>query len=147
MEDHLQDGRNPAVSEAAAPTGQAPAGQAGAGRVLCRLDDIEDGQAKGFTLGQGQEAGQGLEAREIFVVRAGARALAYVNSCPHLGTPLDWQGDRFISLDSGLIMCATHGALFEIADGFCVDGPCVGKNLEPVPVVIDADGRVRLVAG
>ncbi|MCH7634488.1 MAG: Rieske (2Fe-2S) protein [Proteobacteria bacterium] len=139
MEDHLQDGRDPAVSEAAAPTGQAPAGQAGAGRVLCRLDDIEDGQGKGFTLGQGPEA------REIFVVREGARVFGYVNSCPHLGTPLDWQSDRFILDDSGLIMCATHGALFEIADGFCVDGPCVGKNLEPVPVVIDADGRVRLV--
>ncbi len=124
------------MSEAPAPTSQA-----GAGRVLCRLDDIEDGQAKGFTLGQGPEA------REIFVVREGARVFGYVNSCPHLGTPLDWQGDRFISLDSGLIMCATHGALFEIADGFCVDGPCVGKNLEPVPVVIDADGRVRLAAG
>ncbi len=144
MEDHLQDGRDPAVSEAPAPTGQAPTGQsgpdqAGAGRVLCRLDDIEDGQAKGFTLGQG------LAAREIFVVRQGARALGYVNSCPHLGTPLDWQGDRFIALDSGLLMCATHGALFQIADGFCVDGPCVGESLEPVPVVVDGDGRVRLV--
>ena len=133
------------MSEAPAPTGQAGAGQAGADRVLCRLDDIEDGQAKGFTLGQRLEAGQGLEAREIFVVREGARVFGYVNSCPHLGTPLDWQGDRFISLDSGLIMCATHGALFEIADGFCVDGPCVGENLEPAPVVIDGDGRVLLV--
>ncbi len=142
MEDHLPDGRDPAVSEAPAPTSQA-----GAGRVLCRLDDIEDGQAKGFTLGQGPEAGQGLEAREIFVVRAGARVLGYVHYCPHLGTPLDWQGDRFIALDSGLIMCATHGALFQIADGFCVDGPCVGKSLEPVPVVVDGDDRVRLVEG
>ena len=149
MEDHLQDGRDPAVKRpedapdaAAGPeqTGIAEA-RVGAGRVLCRLDDIEDGQAKGFTLGQG------LEAREIFVVREGARAFGYVNSCPHLGTPLDWQGDRFISLDSGLIMCATHGALFEIVDGFCVDGPCVGENLEPAPVVIDGDGRVRLVEG
>ena len=139
MEDHLQDGRDPAVSEAAAPTGQSGTDQSGAGRVLCRLDDIEDGQAKGFTLGQG------LEAREIFVVRQGARAFGYVNSCPHLGTPLDWQGDRFISLDSGLIMCATHGALFEFADGFCVDGPCVGQNLELAPVVVDDDGQVRLV--
>ncbi len=137
MEGHLQDGRDPAVSEAAAPTG----------RVLCRLDDIEDGQAKGFTLGQGLDAGEGLEAREIFVVREGARAFGYVNSCPHQGLPLDWQGDRFISLDCGLIMCATHGALFQIADGFCVDGPCVGKSLEPVPVVVDGDGRVRLVEG
>ena len=127
------------MSEAAAPTGQAPAGQAGAGRVLCRLDDIEDGQAKGFTLGQGPEA------REIFVVREGARVFGYVNSCPHLGTPLDWQGDRFISLDSGLIMCATHGALFEIEDGACVSGPCAGQALEAVPVTVDAEGRVVLI--
>ena len=141
MEDHLQDGRDPAVSEAPAPAGQAPSGQASAGPVLCRLDDIEDGQAKGFTLGQGPEA------REIFVVREGARAFGYVNSCPHLGTPLDWQGDRFILEDSGLIMCATHGALFETADGLCVDGPCVGKSLESAPVVIDGAGRVLLVEG
>ncbi len=140
MEDHLQDGRNAPVTEAAARSGRAPAG-----RVLCRLDDIEDGQAKGFTLGQGQEAGQGLEAREIFVVRAGLRVFGYVNSCPHQGLPLDWQVDCFISLDSGLIMCMNHGALFQIADGFCVDGPCVGDSLEPVPVVVDGDGRVRLV--
>ncbi len=147
MEAHLQDGQDPAVSEAAAPTGQAGAGQAGAGRVLCRLDDIEDGQAKGFTLGQGLEAGQELEAREIFVVREGARVFGYVNSCPHLGTPLDWQGDRFISLDNGLLMCATHGALFEIADGRCVAGPCKGQRLRGVSVSLDRDGRVVLDEG
>ncbi len=141
MEDHLQDGRDPAVSEAPAPAGQSGIDQAGAGRVLCRLDDIEDGQAKGFTLGQG------LEAREIFVVREGARAFGYVNSCPHLGTPLDWQVNRFISLDSGHIMCATHGALFEIADGRCVAGPCKGQRLRGVSVSLDRDGRVVLDEG
>ncbi len=122
------------MSQAAVPTDRS-----GIGRVLCRLDDIEDCQAKGFT------PGPGLEAREIFVVRQGARAFGYVNACPHLGTPLDWQVDRFIALDSGLLMCATHGALFQIADGFCVDGPCVRESLEPVPVIVDGDGRVRLV--
>ena len=130
----LQDGRNAPVTEAAAPSGRAPAG-----RVLCRLEDIEDGQGKGFTLGQG------LEARELFVVRAGVRVFGYVNSCPHQGLPLDWQEDRFISLDSGLIMCMNHGAQFEIEDGFCVDGPCAGENLEPAPVVIDGEGRVLLI--
>jgi nitrite reductase/ring-hydroxylating ferredoxin subunit len=124
--------------------GQAPA-QTGAsetpprgGRVLCRLEEIEDGEGKGFTLGQGPDA------RDIFVVREGGQVFGYVNSCPHLGTPLDWQGDRFISEDSGLIMCATHGALFEIADGTCVAGPCAGQSLQPVPVVADWDGRVLL---
>ena len=110
-------------------------------RVLCRLTEMENGQGKGFTLEPGREP------RDIFVVRQGSRVFGYVNSCPHQGTPLDRQGDRFISDETGLIMCATHGAQFEIADGFCVDGPCVGENLEPAPVVIDGDGRVLLVAG
>ncbi len=108
------------------------------GRVLCRLDDIEDGQAKSFPLGSG------LEAREIFVVREDGQAFGYVNSCPHLGTPLNWDGDRFISDDSGLILCATHGALFEIEDGDCVSGPCAGQALEAAPVTVDTQGRVVL---
>ena len=112
---------------------------AAAGRVLCRLDDIEDGQGKGFTLG----AGPG--AREIFVVREDGQVFGYVNSCPHLGTPLNWQDDRFISDDSGLILCATHGALFEIEDGACVSGPCAGEALEAVPLALDARGRVVLI--
>ena len=110
-----------------------------AGRVLCRLDDIEDGQAKGFTLGSGPGA------RETFVVRESGRVFGYVNSCPHLGTPLNWQDDRFISDASGLILCATHGALFEIEDGACVSGPCAGQALETVPVALDAEGRVVLI--
>ncbi len=122
----------------ATPPATAPAAPAAAGRVLCRLDDIEDGQAKGFTLGSG------LEAREIFVVREDGQVFGYVNSCPHLGTPLNWDGDRFVSDDSGLILCATHGALFEIEDGDCVSGPCTGEALEAAPVTVDAQGRVVL---
>ncbi len=117
----------------------APAAPAIAGRVLCRLADIEDGQAKGFTLGSG------LEAREIFVVREDGHVFGYLNSCPHLGTPLNWQDDRFVSDDSGLILCATHGALFEIEDGTCVAGPCAGQALEAAPVALDAEGRVVLI--
>ena len=124
------------MSEATATDDRAPAT---GGRVLCQLDDIEDGQAKGFTLG----AGPG--EREIFVVREDGRVFGYLNSCPHLGTPLNWDGDRFISDDSGLILCATHGALFEIEDGDCVSGPCAGQALEAVPVALDAQGRVVLI--
>ena len=110
-----------------------------AGRVLCRLDDIEDGQAKSFSFGEG------MDEREIFVVREDDQVFGYVNSCPHLGTPLNWDGDTFISADSGLIICATHGALFEIEDGACVSGPCAGQALEAAPVSLDAQGRVVLI--
>lgn len=106
--------------------------------ALCRLTDIEDGAAKGFTLADG---------RDVFVVRAGNAVFGYVNSCPHQGTPLDWTPDTFISEDSGLILCATHGAQFEIADGLCVSGPCAGDRLRPVPVRVDVSGVVVLAEG
>ena len=103
--------------------------------VLCALTDIEDGEARGFTLADG---------RDIFVVREGGAAYGYVNSCPHQGTPLDWTPDQFISEDTGLILCATHGALFEIADGACVSGPCEGDRLTPVALRVDESGAVVL---
>jgi nitrite reductase/ring-hydroxylating ferredoxin subunit len=105
---------------------------------LCQLDDIEDGEAKGFALADG---------RDIFVVRAGARVFGYLNSCPHQGTPLDWTPDRFISEDSGLILCATHGAQFEIDSGLCVNGPCQGDCLTRVAVALDPAGAVVLKGG
>ena len=117
----------------ASPGGVSPARQ-----VLCKLDEIEDGQAKSFTFGEG------ADEHEIFVVREDDQVFGYVNSCPHLGTPLNWDGDRFISDDSGLILCATHGALFEIEDGECVSGPCAGQSLEAASVSVDAEGRVVL---
>lgn len=106
-----------------------------AGHALCNLIDIEDGEAKGFTLDDGQE---------IFIARVGDAVYGYHNSCPHQGTPLDWTPDRFISEDTGLILCATHGAQFEIADGLCVSGPCQGDHLKPVAVDVDAEGRIVL---
>jgi nitrite reductase/ring-hydroxylating ferredoxin subunit len=67
-----------------------------------------------------------------------SRVVAYRNSCPHTGGPLDWVPDQFLNLDGDLIQCATHDALFRIEDGVCVKGPCVGRSLTAVPVVIEA---------
>ena len=99
--------------------------------LLCRLDEIAEPGSRGFRIGSGGET------RAIFVVRAGGRVVAYENSCPHLGSPLDWVPDRFLDLEKRHILCATHGALFRISDGHCLAGPCVGKNLKPVPIRID----------
>ena len=65
----------------------------------------------------------------------------YVNSCPHIGTPLEWTPDRFLSADGSRIVCATHGAEFRIADGECLRGPCFGDRLEPVMIQIK-DGTI-----
>ncbi|MCI0431008.1 MAG: Rieske 2Fe-2S domain-containing protein [Rhodospirillales bacterium] len=68
---------------------------------------------------------------------------AFVNSCPHTGTPLDWVPDRFIAPDGEHFLCATHGALFRIADGVCIADPCVGARLSPVEIGIE-DGWIAL---
>ena len=112
-----------------------------AGAPLCRLAEIADGQGRGFILGEG------ADQLALFVVRKGEEAYAYLNVCPHQGTPLDWGGfdgeGRFVSADSGNILCATHGAQFAVRDGRCLAGPCLGKRLRPVRLGRDADGLLR----
>jgi nitrite reductase/ring-hydroxylating ferredoxin subunit len=36
-----------------------------------------------------------------------------------------------------LLLCASHGALFEKEQGLCIAGPCAGKSLKPVPLRIE----------
>jgi len=82
--------------------------------------------------------------QEGFVIRAGKTLRAYVNRCPHAGTTLDYgDGNVFIE-DRTLLMCRTHGALFEPSTGDCVGGPCAGQGLEPLPVAADEKGRVKI---
>ena len=106
-------------------------------RRLCRLDEIAEPGSRGFRLGSG------TETRAFFIVRHDGRVVAYENSCPHVGSPLDWAPDRFLDIERRFILCATHGALFRIEDGYCVEGPCAGKALSPVRIRV-ADGAVYL---
>ena len=103
-------------------------------RPLCRLTDIPDGGAKGFPAPPGGFTG-------LFAVRRGETVAVYVNACPHIGTPLDWAKDRFLSADGMMIVCATHGAQFRVEDGVCVSGPCRGDRLERVVTQV-RDGTI-----
>ncbi len=106
---------------------------------LCRLEEIPDGGAKGFDLGAS------YEPREIFLVREGDAVFAYVNSCPHLGTPLEMLDDQFVNED-GFIVCSTHGALFRTKNGACIAGPCQGEYLSRAQVQLQEDGQVQLLS-
>ena len=94
-------------------------------RALCRMEEIPDGQGKGFPAAPGGFTG-------LVVVRRGDQVWGYTNSCPHIGTPLDWTPDRFMSSDGQYLICATHGAAFSVETGKCLRGPCVGDSLESV---------------
>ncbi|MCK6449461.1 MAG: Rieske (2Fe-2S) protein [Alphaproteobacteria bacterium] len=101
------------------------------------LDALPDGEARGVAV-----AADG-GARDLIVVRRGGRVYAYVDVCPHLGTPLETFPDRFLDLGKRHLLCTTHGARFRIEDGRCVFGPCLGKSLASVPVAV-VDGAIVL---
>lgn len=109
-------------------------------RVICRLTDIEDRGARGFVMGTGDWPLRG------FVVRAGNEVRGYVNHCPHAGHPLNLRPHKFLTPDGALILCSSHGALFEKQTGYCVAGPCAGHSLRPVPLTVEA-GFVMLADG
>jgi len=67
---------------------------------------------------------------------------AWRNCCPHQGRRLDYVPGKFL-LDRGRLVCAAHGATFQLDDGLCVAGPCRGEHLSPVLVEEDAEGVLR----
>lgn len=78
---------------------------------------------------------------EAFVVNFRGEFHAYVNQCIHAGTPLDWWPNEFFTDDGQLLICATHGALYEPDTGRCAGGPCGSGRLYALGVRV-ADGRV-----
>ena len=102
-------------------------------RVVCRLADLEEYGSRAFTLGGGDWPLRG------FVVRHGKEVRGYVNRCPHAGHPLDLRPHRFLTPDRTMILCSSHGALFEKDAGRCLAGPCPGAQLRPIPLEVIGD--------
>ncbi len=105
-------------------------------RILCRRGDIAWNQARGFSVESGDDSAEGLE---LLLVDREGRLYAYVNSCPHIGAPLDWVPEQFLDHSGEYIQCSNHMALFEITTGLCVSGPCRGEKLTALQVEVDGD--------
>jgi nitrite reductase/ring-hydroxylating ferredoxin subunit len=97
---------------------------------ICDLDNLSDPGSRGFSI---EHQGSTVEG---FVVKYDYECFAYRNSCPHTGAPLDWVEHQFLDADDSLIQCAVHDARFLIDTGECIAGPCHGKSLQSLPIVI-----------
>lgn len=99
-------------------------------KQLCHYDEIPDPGSKGLL----------VEAHDtrisIFIVKKNEKVYAYENSCPHTLGPLDWTPDCFLDEQGEYIICANHGALFQIPDGLCIYGPCKNQRLQALPCII-----------
>jgi len=103
---------------------------------LCALEAVTDGGAL--------EVSAVIEGEHtsILLLRAGTEVRAFHNVCPHAGRALNWAPGRFL-IESGLLICAAHGASFVIPNGYCVSGPCRGSNLRALPLT-SRDGQLFL---
>ena len=117
-----------AIANPAAPPPGAP---------LCRLDELADPGARGFSW----RADDALFAG--FVVRRGGQVFGYVDRCPHAGFPLALAEPPYLTRDGRAILCQSHGALFDPATGRCLAGPGRVGPLVPWPVVLGDDGLIR----
>ena len=99
------------------------------------LEDIEDPGCREFAIGAGDWPFRG------FVVRQGDDVFAYQNFCVHVGHPLNWSAHKFLTKDKSAIICASHGATYDISSGQCFAGPGSGKSLRKVDVSV-RDGIV-----
>jgi nitrite reductase/ring-hydroxylating ferredoxin subunit len=61
---------------------------------------------------------------------------AYQNFCAHVGHPLNWSPNKFLTRDQSAIICASHGATYEIETGRCFAGPGAGRSLRQVDLSV-----------
>lgn len=85
------------------------------------------------------------DAESLILYRDGDHVRGWLNICPHAGRRLDWAPGQFLKSKDGLLVCAAHGASFELVGGECVAGPCRGESLRAVDVIV-RDGAVWLGA-
>lgn len=96
------------------------------GEFLCTLADLVATGACGIE--------RDNRPFRVVVVLHDGEPRAYVNACPHRGTPLEMFPHRFLDETRSELVCSTHGARFRTSDGFCTFGPCRGSGLEPVGI-------------
>jgi nitrite reductase/ring-hydroxylating ferredoxin subunit len=104
--------------------------------LLIPLNELPEGGLHAFnTLIAGNNV-------SLLVVRSPSRFNVYLNQCPHQGRRLDYAPGQFLT-KSGNIICAAHGATFELASGLCVQGPCRGESLRSLTAEV-RDGQLQV---
>ena len=100
---------------------------------LCEVDEVT---ASGKEVCLQSESG----LTYIMLFQHAGSIRAFLNVCPHQGQSLNWAPDQFLFTPDKLLVCAQHGATFELATGNCVDGPCRGAKLQAVNIRIEDRG-------
>ncbi len=111
--------------------------QQGDGITLCALCDVSEETGKVIQLSDHPVA-------EVVLIRRGDQVFGYRNVCPHAGRSLSWGPDQLLFTPAGHLVCTAHGATFDVRQGLCLSGPCLGASLTRLNVTV-VDQQVRLL--
>lgn len=114
-------------------------------KTLCTLAQFEQLAEPQKTDGNIKTFGTTLDGQAYIIVKQSGTFQAFINRCPHLQIPLEWQEHHFLDNDTQLLRCSTHGALFMVSSGECVSGPCTGESLKPVDIGI-SNNNIALIS-
>lgn len=108
---------------------------------LCTLQEVKETGAHGaYVSVNGTDQGFILVIDPDCSIPDKPAIRAYKNACPHIQTPLETFPDEFLDeADPNILICSTHGARFQVSDGACISGPCLGESLTPVSIQIRGD--------
>ena len=91
--------------------------------MVGQLNELDDPGCREFSIGEGDWPFRG------FVIRKDDEVFAYQNFCAHVGHPLNWSPNKFLTKDKTAIICASHGATYEIETGDCFAWPSIRKGI------------------
>jgi nitrite reductase/ring-hydroxylating ferredoxin subunit len=100
---------------------------------LSSSSEISSGQAFKFKFNINDRKLEG------FLINEKGQYFAYINRCRHMGITLDWDTNDFYTVEKDAIICKTHGATYRPSTGECTHGPCLGKSLYSLPLLIQSD--------
>jgi nitrite reductase/ring-hydroxylating ferredoxin subunit len=107
------------------------------GTVLGQRHALPDGHATMHTV-------DGPQPFRVLLLRSGDAVKVYANRCAHFGVPLAAKQEQLLFKPHISITCNVHYARYRWADGVCESGECEGESLIAIPVVVDAQGQIRI---
>lgn len=105
---------------------------------VCKTEDLRPGDIRVASMGRDE---RGLPYQAVVLRDRAGEIRAYRNICRHLPVPLDGGSRNFLTDDEEHLICRTHGAIFRLVDGHCLEGPCKGMDLFPLQWE-DRDGEL-----
>ena len=77
-----------------------------------------------------------------FVIKVKDTFKAYYNRCNHWPVNLDQGDEDFYYEKIDRITCKSHGATYQLGDGYCDTGPCAGSYLRGFEIMVTGDEAV-----